>query len=234
MIGYEDLPLEKDVIEELESLSIDYVFQPIYLADGKTVYAREALMRPSDMSVTELIEKYTQSDKLHILELATFFGAMKEYVSRGYTEHVSINSFPSECFTPEETRIFSERYGDPSDVGIVEILEYPRESEAMLDIENEEALEQRFSVALDDFGAGFNDMSMVDKYMPQIVKINRDLISGIDHLPDKQENLSNLISEFHSRGITVVAEGIEEKEEFDFLVGLGVDLYQGYYLARPA
>ena len=37
MIGYEDLPLEKDVIEELESLSIDYVFQPIYLADGKSV-----------------------------------------------------------------------------------------------------------------------------------------------------------------------------------------------------
>ena len=82
MIGYDDLPLEKDVIEELDSLSIDYVFQSIYLADGKTVYAREALMRPSDMSVTELIEKYTRSDKLHILELATFFGAMKEYVSR--------------------------------------------------------------------------------------------------------------------------------------------------------
>ena len=64
--------------------------------------------------------------------------------------------------------------------------------------------------------------------------LDRTLISGIDHLPDKQENVRNLVLEFHSRGILVVAEGVEEKEEFDYLVGLGVDLYQGYYLARPA
>ena len=65
-------------------------------------------------------------------------------------------------------------------------------------------------------------------------KLDRTLISGIDHLPDNQENVRNLVLEFHSRGILVVAEGVEEKEEFDYLVGLGVDLYQGYYLARPA
>lgn len=35
-------------------------------------------------------------------------------------------------------------------------------------------------------------------------------------------------------GKLVVAEGVETKEEFDYLVGLGADLFQGYYLARPA
>ncbi|MBQ7482010.1 MAG: EAL domain-containing protein [Lachnospiraceae bacterium] len=40
--------------------------------------------------------------------------------------------------------------------------------------------------------------------------------------------------DFHSKNMLVVAEGVEEKEEFDYLVGLGVDLFQGYYLARPA
>jgi len=41
------------------------------------------------------------------------------------------------------------------------------------------------------------------------------------------------VDDFHSKGIRVAAEGGEEKEEFDCLVGLGVDLFQGYYLARP-
>ena len=40
--------------------------------------------------------------------------------------------------------------------------------------------------------------------------------------------------EFHSRKIMVLAEGVEEKEEFEYLVRLGIDLFQGYYLARPA
>lgn len=94
--------------------------------------------------------------------------------------------------------------------------------------------EQRLQIAIDDFGAGLNDMDTVEQYSPQIVKLDRTLISGIDHDPEKQENVKNLVLTFHSKGILVVAEGVEEKEEFDYLVGLGVDLYQGYYLARPA
>ena len=45
---------------------------------------------------------------------------------------------------------------------------------------------------------------------------------------------SILVSEFHSRHILVVAEGVEKKEEFEYLTGLGADLFQGFYLARPA
>ena len=71
-------------------------------------------------------------------------------------------------------------------------------------------------------------------YDTKIVKLDRHIISGIDHDPEKQENVKNLVLEFHSRGMLVLAEGVEEKAEFDYLVGLGVDLYQGYYLARPA
>ena len=46
MIFFEDLPLEPSIIEALAKLQINYVFQPIFLPDGKTIYAREALMRP--------------------------------------------------------------------------------------------------------------------------------------------------------------------------------------------
>ena len=75
---------------------------------------------------------------------------------------------------------------------------------------------------------------MIEQMSPHIVKLDRELISGIDHISEKQDNVKELVKLFHSKGIMVVAEGIEEKEEFEYLVGLGVDLYQGYYLARPA
>lgn len=234
MIYFDDLPLNKDILDALGQLSINYVFQPIFEADGETIYAREALMRPTDMDVMELIDEYTKADKLHVLEIATFFGAMQEYQLRGYTEHICLNSFPSEFFSPEETKAFADYYGDPRGVGIIEILEYPEYSDFARKMKMGDTSEQSLKIAIDDFGIGINDMKMVDLYEPNIVKLDRELISGIDHISEKQENVRDLVLEFHNRGILVVAEGVEEKEEFDYLVGLGVDLYQGYYLARPA
>ena len=234
MIYYDHLPLDREILDALNKLSINYVFQPIFQADGETVFAHEALMRPTQMTVTELIDDYAKKGKLHVLEVATFFGAMQEYQLRGYTEHICLNSFPSEWFTPAETKAFADYYGDPKGVGIIEILEYPYFSDFACKMKLADTSRQNLLIAIDDFGAGVNDMEVVKKYSPQIVKLDRTLISGIDHLPEKQENVRNLVLEFHSRGILVVAEGVEEKEEFDYLVGLGVDLYQGYYLARPA
>ena len=112
MIYFDHLPLEKDILEALAELTINYVFQPIFYPDGKTVYAYEALMRPTNMSVTELIAEYEKKDKLHVLEVATFFGATQEFVLRGYTEYLSMNSFPSEAFTVGEGNVYKDYYGD--------------------------------------------------------------------------------------------------------------------------
>ncbi|MCR5688059.1 MAG: EAL domain-containing protein [Lachnospiraceae bacterium] len=235
MIYYDHLPLDKDILKALGELSINYVFQPIYRSDGKTVYAWEALMRPTDMTVTELIEDYTKRDKLHVLEVATFFGAMQAYFLRGYEERVSINSFPSDCMRGEEADVFLEYFGEEiRGRMIIENLEYPYFS---LEHWKEKSRSVKFMdnlLAVDDFGSGINDYERAEIMSPDIVKLDRELISGIDHIPEKQENVKKILPDFQSKGILVVAEGVEEKEEFDYLVGLGVDLFQGYYLARPA
>ncbi|MBP5607302.1 MAG: EAL domain-containing protein [Lachnospiraceae bacterium] len=234
MVYFDHLPLDEDILKALRELSINYVFQPIFQADGKTVYAWEALMRPTDTTVTELIEDYKKRDKLHVLEVATFFGAMQAYFLRGYDQRVSINSFPSDCMKSEEADAFLEYFGeDIRGRMIIESLEYPYFS---LEHWKEKSRSVRFMdnlLSVDDFGSGINDLEKVEIMTPHIVKLDRELISGIDHITEKQENVKELVLYFHSKKILVVAEGIEEKEEFDYLVGLGVDLYQGYYLARP-
>lgn len=234
MIYYEDLPLEKEILQALAELKINYVFQPIFYPDGKTIYAHEALMRPVEKNVTELIEEYIERDQLHVLEVATFWGATQEYFLRGYKEKLSVNSFPCECFTESEAKAFVDYYGNEESILIIEMLEYPEFSVEKSMKKREVAAIGSALFALDDFGAGFNDMDKIHIIDPQIIKIDRELLSGIDQNPEKQNNCREMIEAMHAMGKMVVAEGVETKEEFDYLVGLGADLFQGYYLARPA
>ena len=63
-------------------------------------------MRPTDKNVMDLINEYMEIDKLHVLEVATLFGAMQAYTLRGYTERVSVNSFPNDCLRQDEADAF--------------------------------------------------------------------------------------------------------------------------------
>ena len=235
MIYYDHLPLDKEIIEALRELSINYVFQPIFQPDGKTVFAWEALMRPTEKTVLELINEYIEADNTHVLEVATLFGAMQAYILRGYTERVCVNSFPNDCLRQDEADAFWEYFGDSiRNRMIVENLEYPYFSYEIWLEKSKSVRSMGNLLAADDFGSGINDMERVDVMKPDIVKLYREVISGIDHDSVKQNNVTRLVLDFHSKNMLVVAEGVEEKEEFDYLVGLGVDLFQGYYLARPA
>ena len=234
MIYFDHLPLEKDILEALAELTINYVFQPIFYPDGKTIYAYEALMRPTNMKVTELIAEYEKQDKLHVLEVATFFGATQEFQLRGYTEFLSMNSFPSEAFTIGEGRVYQDYYGDIVKNNIIEILEYPYTSSKAVTLKKAASVQDGLTIAIDDFGSGINNMDIVDMYQPHIVKLDRLLISDIDSDRFKQKFVQQHINEFHRRGIKVIAEGVERKEEFELLKTYGADFFQGFYLARPA
>lgn len=234
MIYYEELPLDPEIIKALSELKINYVFQPIFYPDGKKIYAHEALMRPEGTTVLELIEEYTKKKQLHVLEVATFWGATQAYFERGYEERLSVNSFPNEVFSDEETKTYIDFFGSDKNILMIEVLEYPEYSEEKALKKKAVAAVGDSVLALDDYGAGLNDMSKVELMEPHIIKIDRSLLSGIDSNEEKQKNCKDIIEKMHARGTMVVAEGVETKEEFDYLVELGADLFQGYYLARPA
>lgn len=234
MIYYEELPLDKDILKALAELEINYVFQPIFYPDKKTIYAHEALMRPVGTTVTDLIDEFTKKDQLHVLEVATFWGATQAYFQRGYKERLSLNSFPCEVFSEEEVRTFRDYFGKDKNILMIEVLEYPKFSMKAALQKKEVAAIGDSVLALDDYGSGFNDMGKVKIMDPHVIKIDRALLFGIDTNPEKQKNCKEIIDTMHSMGKLVVAEGVETKEEFDYLVELGADLFQGYYLARPA
>ena len=233
-LKFDLLNVNDSIKEILNKYDVDFVFQPIYSGFG-TIAGHEALMRPKDKTILEFIDEMTKEGKLHDLEILTFFGATYAYKSRGYDTMLSVNSFPTELFTEEELIEYTECFKMPREKVIVEILEYSDEKSWTWDKKNNQINRNaRVEVALDDFGTGFNDADAVAYYRPHMIKIDRTLISNIDKDKDKQLYIKKLIDDMHNKLIAVLAEGVETKEEYDYLKGIGVDFYQGYYLGKPA
>ena len=89
------------------------------------------------------------------------------------------------------------------------------------------------SLAIDDYGTGYSNTSNLLRYDPEVVKIDRSLISGIDQNPKAQKIVSKMVEYFHSSGYTALAEGVETSEELKTMIYFGVDLIQGYYVSKP-
>ena len=235
MIDFSRIPFEPEDMKELMLLEIDYVFQPIFDARTLEISAYEALMRPKDKSPLELIDEYEKQDKLYILELATCFGATIAYKERGYSQYLCLNTFPSEVMNEIQTKLYFECFPDIGEKIIVEVLEYTELNRPKWAEKKAEIFSHNERIALDDYLTGNNDSAAIEFFNPQYVKIDRSVISNIHQDGEKQKILQELIPELHARGIEVVAEGVETKEEMDYLRNwAGVDYLQGYYLARPS
>ena len=88
-------------------------------------------------------------------------------------------------------------------------------------------------LALDDFGSGYSNELRILSMEPDIVKIDMGLIQGISHNQDKQKLVKNIISFAHSKGIELVAEGVEDQADLSWLVWADVDHVQGFYTGKP-
>ena len=93
--------------------------------------------------------------------------------------------------------------------------------------------EMGFRIAVDDLGAGYAGLSSFTLLEPEIVKLDMSLIRDIHITSTKQKVVRSMTALSKDMGMTVVAEGVETREECDCLVDLGCDLLQGFLFAKP-
>ena len=91
-----------------------------------------------------------------------------------------------------------------------------------------------FKTAIDDFGAGDAGMKLLSDFQPDLIKIDMDLIRGVDTNRPRQAIVRSLVRLCEELNILVIAEGIETPAERDFLHDTGIHLMQGYLFAKPA
>ncbi len=89
-------------------------------------------------------------------------------------------------------------------------------------------------LVLDDLGAGYSNLARFIELEPEVVKLDRALVSDIHRDRRKQVMVRHLASLCRELGARVVAEGIETEDELSAIIDAGVEYGQGYFLARPA
>ncbi len=89
------------------------------------------------------------------------------------------------------------------------------------------------TVVIDDFGSGYSNMDCLRSMQFAALKIDRAFISSVEQEPDHRTLYRALISMAHTLGLSVVAEGVETRQQVDFLCGAGCDLIQGFHFSPP-
>ncbi len=91
-----------------------------------------------------------------------------------------------------------------------------------------------FKTAIDDFGAGHSGLGLLAHFQPDIVKLDMDLIRGIDTDRVKRTVVKHTLRMLEELEIAPLCEGVETIGELQALTDLGVSLIQGYLLAKPS
>ena len=217
-----------------------YHFQPIVSVTTGEIFSYEALMRPrSDILDSPLqILKYAKlRNRLNDIERATFLNVLKivDHKSKFFHgKRVFINSIPKTRFNEEDQGSVNELLMRHNRTVVVELTE-----RAELDDKEFVEFKERYrtlnvQTAIDDYGSGYSNVQNLLRYMPNYVKIDRSLLSGMQDDPKKRHFVREIIEFCHSNGILALAEGVETSEELRSVILLGADLIQGYYTARPA
>lgn len=229
---------QKLIREEL----VRYYFQPIISGKTGETIAYEALMRVSLPMITnpgQVMELAREEGCLHEIERITMFKSAESYLfleREGLIsgkEKLFVNSVASQHMTEAESKEYMRRFTSLQSRLVVEITEEEGMDSSALEIKrNTLGLQGNF--ALDDYGSGYsNEKNLID-LSPAYIKVDISIIRDIDKSQDKQQIVSNIVSYAHGRNMQIVAEGMETAAELETVLALGVDLLQGYFLARPA
>ena len=102
----------------------------------------------------------------------------------------------------------------------------------------EDLINHGCTFSMDDFGTGYSNLSQITKADFSVIKIDKSLLWPIfEKKNPNQKNakilLENMVSMILQMGLKIVVEGVETKEQFDYLEALGVTYIQGYYFSKP-
>lgn len=90
-----------------------------------------------------------------------------------------------------------------------------------------------FSVAMDDFGSGYSSLNLLKDLHFDTIKLDKEFLNEFEENPRSRCIIEGAVKMLKTLGVRVVAEGVETREQADFLRETGCDLAQGFFFSRP-
>ncbi len=234
---------DSTLLHVLQNESLVVHFQPIVDLQTRQLYGHECLVRGIDpqgqlVPPSELLREARQTDLLFSLDRL-----MREVCLRAAqaltSGHIFINFIPTSIYNPEfclrTTERLAHELGLAQERIVFEVVETEKveDGKHLVNILNHYR-DRGFKIALDDVAAGYSGLLQLMKIRPDIMKMDREVISGVHQDPDKQAMLRAMLGIAADYGIIPLAEGVETADELRFLEQQGVRLAQGYHFGRPS
>jgi EAL domain-containing protein (putative c-di-GMP-specific phosphodiesterase class I) len=228
----------------LEPGSLAPVFQPIFKVQGREreLHSLECLMRgPKGTSVerADILFAYVRRKREEIeVDRACMRAALHEAALLPFEPRISVNVHASTLGRDTGFVNYLKELAEGCGIAprrlTVELIEHA----PIWDVKGilraiDELRGFGMRLAVDDVGAGQSNYNMILDCSPDALKVDAYVVRGCHQDPHRVgvlESITTLASRF---GAQVVAEGIEVSADLDVLLGLGINLIQGYMLARP-
>jgi FOG: EAL domain len=230
----------------LQKELIHTFFQPIVSLKTGSIFAYEALVRGIRADSSALInpvELFARADEETVsLEFDRLCRKKAlENFSDFHTKStammfMNINTSvisSSENEKPHISTITRQMGFNPEHIGLELIESQARSADDLIDFVNHYR-DSGFLIVIDDFGCEHSNLDRLIQIHPDIIKIDRSLISGIESDPYRQSILKSIHSLAEMTGSLCLAEGVETVAEIRTCNLLGVDLFQGFGIACPS
>jgi EAL domain-containing protein (putative c-di-GMP-specific phosphodiesterase class I) len=225
------------IVRLINGDGLGVALQPIVDLDTRGVVGAEALARFKAAEGGPLPTERTFLDAHALglgpeLELAVIDLALRSEGRLPAGLYLALNVSPTVLAGDELLDIVARH--DHSRPLVIEITEHQAvEDYSELDVALCRLRDHGVRVAVDDVGSGFASFRHVTRVNPDILKLDRSLVCGIDEDPVRQSLAAAIVSFARDVGAIVVSEGIESSDELECLMELAVGCGQGFYLARP-
>lgn len=90
-----------------------------------------------------------------------------------------------------------------------------------------------FKIQMDDFGSGYSSLNMLKDIPFDVLKIDMAFLEKTENVTRSKIILKSIVEMATALEIDVITEGVETKEQADYLNSIGCNLFQGYYFDRP-
>jgi len=217
--------------------ALQVVFQPIVDVRAQRTIGMEALSRFAGEPYRTPDVWFDEAWKVGLgpaLELHAVGAACAQLAALPAETYLSVNVSPRTMSNPRFTALLTDLGADAHRI-VVEVTEHA----AVTDYDLLAATVQRLRgigarVAVDDAGAGYSSMQHVLRLTPDVIKLDRGIVAGIDEDAAKRALVTAMTGFAASLNMAVVAEGVETDAELKALIGAGIHHAQGYLLGRPA
>ena len=239
-------PLETGPLWDLlEHRRIETWYQPIFRAGGLAIWGYECLLRGrtaegEQVGPGEILDWARQEQLVFMLDRICREQHLLNAGQAGLPAeaHVLINFMPTSVYDPRSCLRTTVQAASRSGLSPSRVIFEVVESEKVDDQEHLLSIlayyrRSGFKVALDDVGAGYSGLMMLADLEPDLVKIDRGLVTRAAGSELCMGICRSLVELAHGAGKLALAEGVETAEQKRIMDEVGVDLFQGFYFGKP-